>query len=77
MYEFKTFKSLCKSENVNDKHLCEEVEKLVNNLRTDKIRQHVFDYITTSKHLTHNVIITFLKSLQMILVEKGKLLKLF
>lgn len=66
------FKSLCKSENINDEKLCEEVLKLVNNLMTDKVRQQAFDYITTSKHMTQNVILEFLKALRIILKEKSK-----
>lgn len=66
------FKSLCKSENVNDEKLSEEVVKLVNNLMTDKVRQQAFDYITTSKHMTQNAILEFLKTFQIILKEKSK-----
>lgn len=72
LYAFKAFKSLCKSKNINEENLCEEVVKLVNNLHTDKVRQQVFDYITTSKHMTQNVIIEFLRSFQTILKEKSK-----
>lgn len=72
MYAFKTFKSLCKSENVDDEKLCEEVIKLVNNLMTDKVKQQAFDYITKSKHITQNAIIEFLKSFQKVLKEKSK-----
>lgn len=72
LYAFKVFKSLCRSKNINEDNLCEEIVKLVNNLHTDIVRQQVFDYITTSKHITQNVIIEFLKSFQIILKEKGK-----
>lgn len=72
MYTLKTFKSLCKNENVDDVKLCEEVVKLVNNLKTDKVRQQAFDYITKSKHMTQNAIIEFLKSFQTMLKEKSK-----
>lgn len=74
MYTFKTFKSLCKSENVDDEILCEEVVKLVNNLMTDKVRQQAFDYITTSKSITQNALVTFLKSFQANLRERSKTL---
>lgn len=74
MYTFKTFKSLCKSENVDDEILCEEVVKLVNNLMTDKVRQQAFDYITTSKSITQNSLVTFLKSFQANLKERSKTL---
>uniref|UniRef100_A0A2S2P4L9 Rab3 GTPase-activating protein non-catalytic subunit n=1 Tax=Schizaphis graminum TaxID=13262 RepID=A0A2S2P4L9_SCHGA len=70
MYTFKTFKLLCKSENVDNEILCEEVVKLVNNLMTDKVRQQAFDYITTSKSITQDTLITFLKSFQANLKEK-------
>jgi len=72
MYTLKTFKSLCKNENIDDVKLCEEVVKLVNNLKTDKIRQQAFDYITKNKHMTQNAIIEFLKSFQTMLKEKSK-----
>jgi len=72
MYTFRTFKSLCKNENVHNDTLCEEVVKLVNNLKTDKVRQQAFDYITKSKHLTENAIIEFLKNLQTMLKEQSK-----
>jgi hypothetical protein len=74
MYTFKTFKSLCKSENVDNEILCEEVVKLVNNLMTDKVRQQAFDYITTSKSITQDTLVTFLKSFQANLKEKSKIL---
>jgi len=74
MYTFKTFKSLCKSENVDNEKLCEEVVKLVDNLMTDKVRQQAFDYITTTKHMTQNALIAFLKSIQTNLKEKSKIL---
>jgi len=74
VYTFKTFKSLCKSENVDDEILCEEVVKLVNNLMTDKVRQQAFDYITTSKSITQNSLVTFLKSFQANLKERSKTL---
>jgi len=74
MYTFKTFKSLCKSENLDNEILCEEVVKLVNNLMTDKVRQQAFDYITTSKRITQNVLIAFLKSFQTNLKERSKVL---
>ncbi|XP_022162830.1 rab3 GTPase-activating protein non-catalytic subunit isoform X1 [Myzus persicae] len=70
MYTFKTFKSLCKGENVDNEILCEEVVKLVNNLITDKVRQQAFDYITTSKHMTQNALVAFLKSFQTNLKER-------
>lgn len=70
MYTFKTFKSLCKSENVDNEILCEEVVKLVNNLMTDKVRQQAFDYVTTSKHMTQYALVAFLKSFQSNLKEK-------
>lgn len=57
---------------MNDENLCEEVVKLINNINTDKVRQQVFDYITTTKHITQNVIIQFLKHFQTILKEKSK-----
>lgn len=75
MFAFKTFKSLCKSKNVDDNKLCEEVIKLVNSLTTDKVKQQAFDYIITSKYMTPNAIIAFLKSFQSILKEKSKYLK--
>jgi len=65
------FKSICKSKNIEDKKLCEEVIKLVNNLVTDKVRHQAFDYIVTSKHLTQNAIIEFLKNIQIILEDKS------
>lgn len=71
LYAFKTFKSLCKSGNLDDEKLCEEVVKLVQNLTTDKVQQQVFDYIITSKHMTQNAIIEFLKSFQTVLKEKS------
>ncbi|XP_025425417.1 rab3 GTPase-activating protein non-catalytic subunit isoform X2 [Sipha flava] len=71
IYAFKTFKSLCKSENVNDEKLCEEVVNLANHLITDKVRQQAFDYIISSKHMTQNAIIEFLKTLLINLKEKG------
>jgi len=74
MYTFKTFKSLCKSENVDNEILCEEVVKLVNNLMTDKVRQQAFDYITTSKHMTQEALVAFLKSFQTNLKERSKIL---
>lgn len=74
MYTFKTFKSSCKSENVDNEILCEEVVKLVNNLMTDKVRQQAFDYITTSKRITQNVLVAFLKSFQTNLKERSKIL---
>lgn len=66
------FKSLCKSENINEENLCDEVVKLVNNLMTYKVRQQAFDYITTNKHMTQNVILEFLKTLRIVLKEKSK-----
>lgn len=72
LYEFKTFKSLCKSGSLDDEKLCEEVVKLVKNLTTDKVQQQVFDYIITSKHMTQNAIIEFLKNFQTVLKEKSK-----
>lgn len=72
MYAFKMFKSLCKSKNVDDDKICEEVVKLVNNLMTNKVKQQVFDYITTSKHMTQNTIVEFLKNFQTVLMEKSK-----
>lgn len=74
MYVFKTFKSLCKNENVDNEKLCEEVVKLTTSLMTDKVRQQAFDYIITSKHMTQTVIVEFLKNMQTILKEKGNLL---
>lgn len=73
MYTFKTFKSLCKSENVDNEILCEEVVKLVNTLMTDKVRQQAFDYITTSKNMTQNALVAFLKSFQTNLKERSKI----
>lgn len=72
MFAFKTFKSLSKSKHVDDDKLCEEVTKLVNNLTTDKVKQQAFDYITTSKYMTPNVIIAFLKSFQSVLKDQSK-----
>lgn len=69
MYAFKTFKSLCKNDNIDDEKLCEEVVKLVNSLMTDKVRQQVFNYITTSKHMTQKAVGEFLKNMQTSLVE--------
>lgn len=77
MYAFKTFKSLCKSDNIDDEKLCEEVIKLVNSLMTDKIRQQVFNYITTSKHMTQKVVVEFLKNMQRILTEKSTYLIIY
>lgn len=77
MYAFKTFKSLCKSDNIDDEKLCEEVIKLVNCLMTDKIRQQVFNYITTSKHMPQKAVVEFLKNMQTILAEKSKYLTIY
>lgn len=59
---------------MNDEKLCEEVVKLVNSLITDKVRQQAFDYIISSKHMTQNAIIEFLKTLQAILKDKSNIL---
>jgi hypothetical protein len=59
---------------VNDEKLCEEVVNLANHLITDKVRQQAFDYIISSKHMTQNAIIEFLKTLLINLKEKGNIL---
>lgn len=76
MYAFKTFKSLCKNDNIDDEKLCEEVVKLVNSLMTDKVRQQMFNYITTSKHMTQKAVVEFLKNMQTSLVE-SKYLRIY
>lgn len=58
---------------MNDEKLCEEVVNLANNLITNKVRQQAFDYIISSKHVTQNSIIEFLKTLQTNLKEKGNI----
>lgn len=44
---------------------------------TDKIRQQVFNYITTSKHMTQKAVVEFLKNMQIILAEKSKYLTIY
>lgn len=75
IFLFKTFKSLCKSKHIDDDKLVEEVVKLSHTLVTDKVRQQAFEYITTSKHMTQNAIIEYLKSFKTVLKEKSKNLK--
>ncbi|XP_050425334.1 rab3 GTPase-activating protein non-catalytic subunit [Adelges cooleyi] len=69
MHLLRTFKSLCKNENINDEKLCEEVIVLANKLSTDKVRQQAFEYIKTSKHMTQNAFVHYLKRFKEI-IEK-------
>ncbi|XP_050524026.1 rab3 GTPase-activating protein non-catalytic subunit isoform X2 [Daktulosphaira vitifoliae] len=70
MHLMKTFKSLCRNENFDDKKLCEEVVNLANNLMTDKVRQQAFEYIKSSKHMTLNAFLDYLKSYKTVLEKE-------
>lgn len=71
----KTFKSLCRNENLDDKKLCEEVINLANKLVTDKVRQQAFEYIKTSKHMTLNAFLEYLKSYKNVLENESECMK--